>query len=115
MNDESKNALYKNLCNTYGVEHQLDKVQEELAELIQAVSRGKAQNKRYGIVYGDVYENIVEEIADVIIMIEQLIKIYGITAEEVEKIRNEKLARTLERLNIDIADKGDLKNEDRTI
>lgn len=48
----------------YGVEHQLNKVQEELGELITAIS--KWRNKDASI------NEVVDEIVDVEIMLEQL-------------------------------------------
>lgn len=103
MNEDSRKALYKNLRDTYGVENQLDKVTEELAELIQAVSKGKEQARKDGLVYGKVYMDIVQETADVSIMLEQLIEIYDIDMNDLEKVRDSKLRRTLDELNREIA------------
>ena len=58
--------MYKEVIEKYGTVHQKRIAQEELAELIQAISkdlRGKQHN-------------VEEEIADVIIMIDQLMLMY---------------------------------------
>lgn len=53
----------KTIADHYGLDSQLDILQEELAELIQAVSK----YRRCGSVH------IVEEIADVYIMLDQIV------------------------------------------
>ena len=53
----------KQIADHYGLDSQLDILQEELSELIQAASK----YRRYGSV------GIVEEIADVYIMLEQIV------------------------------------------
>lgn len=58
----------------YG-EKQLDMVQEECAELIQAISKWKRYNNTKAKL------NIIEEVADVTIMLEQLKIMFGITEE----------------------------------
>ena len=60
---------------------------EELAELIRALVR-------------DDEENLTEEIADVEIMIEQIMFIYGIDRQHVDVYKNSKVRRTLERLGL---------------
>lgn len=66
MNDEQK--LTCSLIHShYGANMQLVVLQEECAELIQAVSK----IQRYGINH-DTYDNFVEELADVSIMIQQM-------------------------------------------
>ena len=78
----------KYIADHYGRKPQLEMLQEECAELIQAVSkynRGKS------------FDNIAEEIADVEIMIEQ-IKYLFLCGNEVEQIKVEKIARQIKRI-----------------
>jgi NTP pyrophosphatase (non-canonical NTP hydrolase) len=55
--------IYKELLTKYGTDSQLNQAQEELAELIQAISKFKR--------YGDLMP-LIEELVDVEIMMSQL-------------------------------------------
>lgn len=69
----------------YGEKHQKDKAIEELQELASAI-------------YDNDKEHVTEEIADVLIMIEQMQLIFGITNDDIQKIKEFKIKRTLERM-----------------
>ena len=69
----------------YGEKHQKNKAIEELLELASAI-------------YGNDKENVIEEIADVLIMIEQMQLIFGITNDDIQKVKEFKIKRTLERM-----------------
>jgi len=89
MNQE----IIKQAIKHYGVKAQVGIAQEELAELIQALSkfiRGKAD-----------YENIAEEIADVEICLAQLKEIFANT-DEVEMWKEFKLLRLKGRMSDEI-------------
>lgn len=58
--------MYRELIKKYGEENQKRIAQEELAELIQAISKDLRGLKH----------NVEEEIADVIIMLDQLMLMY---------------------------------------
>lgn len=62
----------------------LDLLQEELAELIQAISK----YKRYGEL-----DNIIEEIADVEIMISQIKILLSINEHSINEVKKEKFQR----------------------
>ena len=66
---------------------------EELAELIQAISKVK----RYGFV-GEYRDNLIEEIADVDIVITELLMMFDILPCEVESIMDSKIQRIKSRL-----------------
>lgn len=68
----------------YGIEAQKRKLQEECAELIRAIARNDE-------------ENMLEEIADVSILIEQFKTVLDYF-EKIEKMKDEKIKRTLERI-----------------
>lgn len=80
--------LKKKIAKHYGSQ-QLDILQEECAELIQAVSK----YKRYGNV-----ENLKEEIADVQIMIDQARIIIDFEIADFLKAQGDKLKRQIERI-----------------
>ena len=69
----------------YGEKHQKNKAIEELLELASAI-------------YDNDKENVIEEIADVLIMIEQMQLIFGITNDDIQKVKEFKIKRTLERM-----------------
>lgn len=84
--NERKEVLNKAIAK-YG-ENQLNIAQEELSELIQAISKIKRYPNSK-----DAQLNLIEEIADVSIMIEQLQMYFGITDEVVQDEVDIKLDR----------------------
>lgn len=81
--------LWRIIAHFGGYAHQKEKAIEELSELQQALARDlQGEGDR---------ANIVEEIADALVMIAQLVLIYGIH-REVERGADEKVNRTLERI-----------------
>lgn len=75
----------------YG-EKQLDQAQEELAELIVAISKYKRNENKFTI------SNVIEEIADVNIMIKQVMMLLDIKEFEVKSEEISKLNRLKKRL-----------------
>ena len=69
----------------YGYEKQKLKAIEEMSELTKAICK-------------DDRENIIKELADVKIMIAQLMLIYNIDVEEVFKVMDSKVERTMNRI-----------------
>lgn len=89
-------SILEKAIEKYG-ERQLDQAQEELAELIVAISKYKraaAKDKNIDKAVIDV----IEEIADVNIMIKQVMMLLDIEEFEVTNIEIEKLNRLEERL-----------------
>ena len=89
-------SILEKAIEKYG-ERQLDQAQEELAELIVAISKYKraaAKDKNIDKAVIDV----IEEIADVNIMIKQVMMLLDIEEFEVANIEIEKLNRLEERL-----------------
>jgi phosphoribosyl-ATP pyrophosphohydrolase len=78
-------ANLRSIISHHGVSGQIDKAVEEAHEFV------------YAITHNDI-ENIKEEIADLLIMIEQIAIIFNIHKEEIENIKYEKIARTLNRI-----------------
>lgn len=89
----------KKIADYYGKESQLDILQEECAELVQAISKYRR---------GGSFKLTLEEIADVEIMIEQ-IKYLNSDAENrmIEKIRDGKLDRQIQRIIIQQEEEND--------
>ena len=75
----------------YG-EKQLDQAQEELAELIVAISKYKRNENKFTI------SNVIEEIADVNIMIKQVMMLLDIKEFEVKSEEISKLNRLKKRM-----------------
>lgn len=89
MNDFEIRLLYEKAITTYGMVGQTVVAIEELAELQKELTkalRGKLNP-----------EHLTEEMADVTIMLDQLMMMYGIDRERLEQIMDEKLSR-LERI-----------------
>lgn len=83
----NEKEIFAKAIETYGEEAQENVAIEELSELIQAICH-KHRGRR---------NNISEEIADCEIMLKQL-KMINHCAEDVKKIRCEKIQRLYERL-----------------
>ena len=86
----SQKEQLKEIINHYGADHQKDKLFEEMAELQKAVCKEKDGK-------GNI-QHIAEELADVNIMLQQMQIIYGITDEQIEQVVQEKIERTLDRI-----------------
>lgn len=82
----------KQIADHYGLDEQLNILQEECAELIQAVSK----YKRRKLI--DNYQHIVEEIADIEIMIAQVKYLLKMYDYHVDYVKEEKIKRQLERI-----------------
>lgn len=91
MIDERLNQIAEH----YGLDEQLNMLQEECAELIQAVSKYR-RNPTF-----ESYAHICEEIADVEIMTEQIVYLFGKsnpTRSQVEEIKKAKIDRQNKRM-----------------
>lgn len=84
-----REEIYEKLFDEYG-KMQVIVAIEELSELQKELCKC-LRNKDSTI-------NLLEEIADVKIMLEQIISIYGLCEEEIEYIIDKKIERTKERL-----------------
>lgn len=76
------------IADHYELENQTVKAMEELAELIQALSKGERKA-------------ILEEMADVCVMLEQLMYFYDIGKAELEAVMDIKMDRQLHRMEND--------------
>ena len=84
----------------YG-ERQLDQCQEELAELIVAISKYKRAVAK-GLYKDKALTDVIEEIADVTIMINQVMMLLNISNTEVNNIEITKLNRLEKRMHSEV-------------
>jgi hypothetical protein len=92
MTEEQKAICHK-IADHYGYEHQRIKAVEEMAELIQQISKTVVDR-------GDFNCFLLEEYADVFIMMEQMQYLLGKLSihSEIDRYINMKLYRQLERM-----------------
>lgn len=81
----------KKLTNWHDKEYTVNKIYEELAELM--IAHSKAQLCEVGDL-----ENLREEMADVYIILEMLKELYTISENEIQKWIDLKMQRNLERI-----------------
>lgn len=75
----------KKIYNHFGEEAQMHKLIEEAGELAEAVRKGDE-------------EHITEEIADVLVLVEQIIKEHNIVNVSIIEVFEQKVERTIERI-----------------
>ena len=85
--------VVKKSIEHYGADLQTVVCMEECAELIQAISKMKRGK--------DNRENLIEEVADVMICIEILKQVYGISDNEIQNYVCQKQNRSIERMKSD--------------
>lgn len=95
MTNIERQRAYHEIIEHYGIESQLNIVQEELAELIQSISKYKRKKTSNNLI------SVVEEIADVDIMIQQLVIMLSISPYEINTEIDYKLNRQLQRIKED--------------
>nr|DAF05206.1 MAG TPA: nucleoside triphosphate pyrophosphohydrolase [Caudoviricetes sp.] len=84
--------IFNKAISTYGEKAQKLMAIEEMSELTKEICkdfRGKLDR-----------EHLIEEMADVTITIDQLMMMYKITFEEIQKVRERKFERLKERLEM---------------
>ena len=96
QNKKRKDNLLK-IINSFGVIPQIEKLKEEVWEVIDAI-------------YNKERKDIAEEIADVKVVLEQLQVFYEIPEEAIEEIKDKKIKRTLERIESRYYEKEQNKN-----
>lgn len=91
MTNDLKSKILNDAINKYGEDSQHDMVNEECAELIQAVNKFMRADKSADKLRAR--NRIREEVADVLIMIEQLKIMHSFTNKEIEQEIEYKLLR----------------------
>lgn len=87
----NRNAL-KKIIKTYGKELQVNIAIEEMSELIKELCKDKRKS--------DNIIKIAEEMADVYVMLAQLQIIFDLDGNEIASICEEKIERTLQRIEV---------------
>ena len=85
--------VVKKSIEHYGADLQTTVCMEECSELIQAISKMKRGK--------DNRNNLIEEVADVMICIEILKQVYGISDNEIQNYVCQKQNRSIERMKSD--------------
>ena len=88
------------IANYYGLTAQENQLIEEMAELTQAICKMNRINGIGQQVAGyasNYFENLIEELADVKLILDEVIFLLG-SDEQVNKIVNEKIERTIKRI-----------------
>lgn len=80
-----KDKELKKITEYFGIDNQIIKLNEELAELTVEIVK-------------DNYFGIQEELADVYVLLKQIQLYFNIDEEEIESVSNEKINRTLKRI-----------------
>ena len=87
---ETKN-LYTRAIERYGIGAQVMKAIEEFAELTQALCKASAAEGQAPEQVAEIADNLSEEMADTLIMWEQLLLIFGNSADVSEWLERKKL------------------------
>ena len=91
----------KRIINTYGVNNQLRKFNEETFELQEAIIKRETEYSFCETSISMEKENlnhITEEIADCYVMLEQFKLYYGISDEEIKELMDYKIDRQIKRI-----------------
>lgn len=83
-------TVLETAIKTYGKDMQLNVAIEEFSELIKEICKNKRGRENL--------EGITEEIADCYIMLEQLLLIFGIENDEINRVIGDKLDRLSKRI-----------------
>lgn len=93
---------YLKIIDNYGVNNQQRKLAEETWELQEAILEFEHDDYTYyPEVEKSLKEHITEEIADVMNLLEEFIEHYNIDRFDIAKIMEQKVKRTLERMEND--------------
>lgn len=79
----------KRIADHFGYEKQKNMLIEEMAELIQALNKFDRKKNE------EAYENVIEEMADVELTVEQTQYLLAVDRQTIDKIKEEKIERTL--------------------
>lgn len=90
-------SVYKRAVDKWGNESQMNMMTEEIGELLQAISKFRRAHDKSDEVKQKAFDHVCEEVADVENMINQFR--YMFDADLIDKYKEEKLERTLNKLN----------------
>ena len=93
-----KDDNYLKIINHYGINNQQRKLAEEVFELQEAIIIEEDRKKHLKLNCFCI-NDITEELADVIVILEQFKRYYNISDDEIEKIKEFKVKRQMERID----------------
>lgn len=100
---------YLEIMNSFGVQNQLKKLNEECFEFIESVYNyeNEYNNKLEGRIYDlkSCKEDMIEEMADMFVLLHQFVVKYKINSKDLYDAMAYKLNRTLDRLKTGFYDK----------
>lgn len=89
--------VYKRAVDAWGMESQMNMMTEEIGELLQAISKYRRSYNKSDEEKRNAYDHVCEEVADVENMLNQFR--YMFNSDLIDKYKEEKLERTLKKLN----------------
>lgn len=99
---------YLDIMNHFGIRNQMKKLNEECYEFIEAVDN----YEDFKTFYSDMPSEelvarsfVIEECADILLLLTQFIALYDIEKKEIDTFIDEKLKRTLDRIETGYYDK----------
>lgn len=87
------------IINNYGVLHQLKQMNSEQFELTEAIINYQNSKSEFPhLKTEDLKQHVIEEMADNLVMLKQFQLFFVISDEELQKVMNYKIKRTLGRI-----------------
>ncbi len=106
MEDEEKRMIIQKALEAFGLDHQIDKMIEELGELLQATIKLRQATRNGKISPEDAksskyFENFIEELADVDVLRDQIVYAFDMEGRDslFHEIKRKKFSRLLKRLS----------------
>ena len=96
MEKKEATQIFMNAIKTFGTDAQLLMAIEEMSESTKAICKEKRARDSLDDEYFNARQNLLEEIADVEIMLEQLLIIFG---ADISSIKERKIERLKQRLD----------------
>ena len=105
----TKEDLYRNVMDRYGIGNQTLMLAEETSEMVKACSKiyrsmMSMQASAFAEHFHEMKASLTEEIADTLVMIEQMMLYWDISVADVDEVKTSKLMRLLERMEESDAD-----------
>lgn len=91
MNRKAIIDTYKQAIDLYGEKAQKLMAIEEMSELTKEICKDFREKLNR--------ENLIEEMADVLIMLDQMLLMYKISGDEIQRMRERKIERLKERMD----------------
>lgn len=97
MNSKKEQEMLAHITSHFGIETELTKLSEEVGELLNECYKKHFVHPEAG--------NVEDEVADVMVVIAQILLYFDVDMDKVEEIYNQKIERTIQRIDSDWYDK----------